>query len=269
MTCSPDPLDPLFAELRARPKLSAERLAELSRAVGSVPERNELIEATLPMVVGLAKRYAGAAELAELICAGSAALLDAAQGFDHTRGTKFSTWAFAHVRKAMFEVLRSSGAARASEHAHRLLAAEEDEAVRLAQALGREPTRDELDAALGWSDRTSGVAEHARQLRRHRADEEVMARLAADELDPEAELDRRRELERLRAALADVAPDGTRARALIDASLAEDDLDTIAAGLGLSRRQADQLLAGTLDRIRRGLHGPAPDQLGLFPAGPA
>lgn len=262
-------LDAVFRALRARPMLSPEALADLARdsSAGSLAARRELVAAHLPLVIAMAKKLAGAAELADLINEGVLGLLDAAERFDPGRGVKFATYAHPWIRKRLYAAVRASGCARATEHARRLLDVEDLEHARLAQVLGREPTESEVDAALGRSAHQAATAAAARLLRL--GGEAALARLAADELDPEAELDRRRELERLRAALADVAPDGTRARALIDASLAEDDLDTIAAGLGLSRRQADQLLAGTLDRIRRGLHGPAPDQLRLFPDGPA
>lgn len=262
MSCAADPLDPFFEAVRAAPAVSADRLAELARAAaGSVEARNEMVALHLPLVISMARRLAGSAELGDLISEGGLGLLDAAARFDPARGVRFGTYAWPWIRKRMFAAVRAAGSARATEHARRLLAAEEKAHAALAQTLGREPTSDELAEHLGRSEQRAATATAARMLRA-RGSEADLGALAADG-DLDEALDHRRQIERLRADLDDFAPAGTRVRQVVERVLADESFDDIANEVGLSARRCREIYAAVVERLRR---DPGDPQLRLFGA---
>ena len=72
--------------------------------------QRRLTEATLPVVVRLAKSYMGrgrAIPLMDLIDAGNVGLQRAAEGFDLTKGYSYSTYATWWIRQAMTRTLAS------------------------------------------------------------------------------------------------------------------------------------------------------------------
>lgn len=86
----------------------------------SVPDRHlieegeqaqrRLTEATLPLVVRIAKSYMGrgrAVPLMDLIDAGNVGLQRAAEGFDLTQGYSYGTYATWRIRQAMTRTLAS------------------------------------------------------------------------------------------------------------------------------------------------------------------
>ena len=71
---------------------------------------NDLIEAGLPFVEGLARRMAASmpnsVDIGDLVQDGMIGLIDAARRFDAHRGIKFETFAQRRVRGAMIDALR-------------------------------------------------------------------------------------------------------------------------------------------------------------------
>lgn len=70
--------------------------------------RNFLVESNLRLVVSIAKRHAVTStdRFEELICVGNTAVLRSVDLFDFRRGTKFSTYAYQSIRRAMFDLFR-------------------------------------------------------------------------------------------------------------------------------------------------------------------
>ena len=95
----------------------------------------------------VAARTGGAVSPDDLWSAGALGLLDAARRFDAARDVKFETFAAHRIQGAMLDELRRM------DHLPRRLRAQADEVERargrLAQALSREPTGEELAAETG------------------------------------------------------------------------------------------------------------------------
>ena len=95
----------------------------------------------------MAARTGGAVSPDDLWSAGALGLLEAARRFDAARDVKFETFAAHRIQGAMLDELRRM------DHLPRRLRAQADEVerarARLAQALSREPTGEELAAETG------------------------------------------------------------------------------------------------------------------------
>ena len=135
--------------------LTAEQEASLGRRArrGCSESRERLITTNLRLVVSVAKRFAGrGVPLHDLIQEGNIGLLKAVDRFDPERGYRFSTYATWWIRQAVSRGLASQGRTvrlpvHAGESLHRALA----ESARLRQALGREPSAEEVGRDLGLS----------------------------------------------------------------------------------------------------------------------
>jgi RNA polymerase sigma factor FliA len=114
-------------------------------------EREALILAHLPLVRKVASRIAAhlpaSVDLKDLVSAGCLGLLSATERFDPGRGLEFATFAEFRIKGAILDELRSLDTLprRRRSRFHQL------ERVRreLQHSLGREPSEDEMAAALG------------------------------------------------------------------------------------------------------------------------
>ncbi|MBI4568084.1 MAG: FliA/WhiG family RNA polymerase sigma factor [Planctomycetes bacterium] len=128
-----------------------EKLWQDYKASGAEELRNEIIYQYLPQVRYIAERLLAklpkSFELEDLIQAGVFGLIDAARGFDPTRGVKFETYCTMRIRGAILDHLRSLDwvprlvRTRAAE-LHKL---QND----LERELGRLPTEFEMAERLG------------------------------------------------------------------------------------------------------------------------
>ncbi len=115
---------------------------------------NDLIEAGLPFVEGLARRMAASMpnsiDIGDLVQDGMIGLIDAARRFDAHRGIKFETFAQRRVRGAMIDALRRDAWPRGIRRIRREL---ESARTTLRRELGSEPSLAELAQHMG-SDET-------------------------------------------------------------------------------------------------------------------
>ena len=113
--------------------------------------RECLIRANTRLVISVAKRYQGMGlPLLDLVQAGNIGLIRAADKYDYRRGTKFSTLATWWIRQAVARSVSKQGRTiRLPVHMGGEIRILHRTAQRLAQALGTEPSPEEIATSLG------------------------------------------------------------------------------------------------------------------------
>lgn len=145
-------LEIYFRDINRTPLLSAEQEKELAARVaqGCIDARNQLVRANLRLVVRLARKYLGRGlSLSDLIEEGNLGLMRAAERFDPSKGTRFSTYASFWIRQGISRALSSfSRTVRIPAYMVTLVSQWRQTESRLRDRLGREPREEEVAAAL-------------------------------------------------------------------------------------------------------------------------
>jgi RNA polymerase primary sigma factor len=130
-----------------------EREALLDEVRAGDVARAELTSANLRLVVSVARRYSNRGlPLIDLIQEGNIGLLRAVEKFDWRRGFKFSTYATWWIRQAVSRAIADDARTiRIPVHLHDVVGRMVRMAGQLHQELGREPTHEEVSAALQLS----------------------------------------------------------------------------------------------------------------------
>ena len=135
------------------PRLSFDEEKELSALAltGDEAARTKLVECNLKLVVPIAKRYAGCGlPLLDLIQEGNLGLIKAAEKYDGEKGFRFSTYATYWIRQAISRALGDqSRTIRIPANMVELLSKVKKTTSQLIQTLHRDPTDEEIAAALG------------------------------------------------------------------------------------------------------------------------
>ena len=112
--------------------------------------REHLIKANTRLVVSVAKRYNGrGVPFLDLIQEGNLGLMKAVEKFDHSRGFRFSTYATWWIRQTITRAIADQGRTiRVPVHMVDRIRVMYKRIHEIEQKLGREPTIEELSAAL-------------------------------------------------------------------------------------------------------------------------
>ena len=147
-----DPVRMYLKEIGKIPLLTPERETYLAELIseGDKAAKDELIEANLRLVVSIAKRHVGKGMyFLDLTQEGNLGLIKAVEKFDYSKGYKFSTYATWWIRQAITRAIADQARTiRIPVHMVETIHKVSRTARQLLQEFGREPTTDEIAAAL-------------------------------------------------------------------------------------------------------------------------
>ena len=147
-----DSLQLFFNEARKYPLLTAEEEVELAKRIerGDLAAKERMINSNLRLVISVARKYQGQGlSLGDLIQEGMLGLIRAVEKFDWRKGFKFSTYGTLWIRQAIGRGLaNSSRTVRLPVHIGVRARKIADARRTLAARLGREPTEEEIAAAV-------------------------------------------------------------------------------------------------------------------------
>jgi len=231
---------------------------------GDRAAKDDLVEAFMPLIGGVARRYRNSSSVdrAELMQEGVVGLLRALTRYDSTTGNSFWSYASWWVRQAMQQLIAELARPTVmSDRALRQLARLKDARRKHVQALGREPSLDELAAASGLGleqiERLLAVERTPRGLEERSGGDDAGTQTVGERLsDPEAEddyerVEQRLEMEDLRHVHAGLSErERVVLRARFGLGRPQETLREIAGGLHLSAERVRQIEEGALGKVR-------------------
>jgi RNA polymerase primary sigma factor len=259
---STDPMTLFMHELGRYPLLTAAEEVELAKRIerGDTEAKERMINSNLRLVISIAKRYQGHdVPLLDLVQEGVIGLNRAVEKFDWRKGFKFSTYATWWIRQACQRAISNlSKTIRVPTHVHERRLKLARVRGELVAKLDREPTREELAEAAGFSmqhvDEALDAAEAPVSLNQRVGSEEeselgdLFGDPTADDPAEEA-ADSLRRLE-VRRAVAEL-PD--RERRVLEMRFGFDGeawtLEAIGKELGVTRERVRQLESDALARL--------------------
>ena len=138
-----------------------EELIAQSQA-GDAEATESLVRENTGLIWAIARRYTGrGTELEDLYQLGCLGFLKAVEGFDVNFGTQFSTYAVPKISGEIRRFLRDDGAVKVSRGIKEQAAAIKAVRNALSNALGREPTVNEISRQTGFSPEEIALAETA------------------------------------------------------------------------------------------------------------
>ncbi len=142
-----------LAEIGRVPLLTHADEIRLAKGIarGCKRSKDRLVEANLRLVVSIAKKYRNrGVSFLDLIQEGNLGLIRAAEKFDHSKGYKFSTYATWWIRQAITRAIADKGRTiRIPVHMVEKVNKYHRTHRRMTQALGREPSEEEIALELG------------------------------------------------------------------------------------------------------------------------
>jgi RNA polymerase primary sigma factor len=146
-----------LVEISEYPLLSREEEAAIAKAVPPEAKKpgalNGLVESNLSFVVKIASQYRGMGlQFEDLLNEGNLGLIEAANRYDHKRGTKFITYAIWWIRKAILRALAEySSTVRVPSYQMKKVREARHAERTLSRKLGRRAAREEVSHQLGAS----------------------------------------------------------------------------------------------------------------------
>jgi len=149
------PLETYLRDIDATPLLTADQEKALAYRIeeGDSAARDQMVRANLRLVVNIARNYTGKGlPLQDLIAEGNLGLMRAAEGFDPTMNTRFSTYASYWIKQSIKRaVINTAKTIRLPAYMADLMIKWRRATSQLQEELGRTPTREEVARKLNLS----------------------------------------------------------------------------------------------------------------------
>lgn len=227
-------------------------------AAGDSAARNELIENNQRLVMRQARRYARSdVPMEDLIGSGMLGLIHAVDKFDPDRGTELSTYAVPWISYFIEKHIMGNTTGMSVPEALHKLSRKVVKAERvLAQALGREPTRNELADYLQLSASEVASGQWVSLMKKEEPDDEgadpILSVECTDTAGPADQAEMQLAAEKLSACMRGLSPVD---RSILSASFGLDrpepgTHESIAAEHGLTARQVRYKIQKSLDLLR-------------------
>src|SRR5208282_592 len=146
------PFETYLREINETPLLKADEERELAYRVeaGDTEARDLLVRANLRLVVNIARSWKCAGlSLQDLIEEGNLGLLRAAEGFDPSMNTRFSTYASYWIKQSMKRAqVNTARTIRVPAYMVELMSRWRGASIKLQEELGRAPTEEEIGSSL-------------------------------------------------------------------------------------------------------------------------
>jgi RNA polymerase primary sigma factor len=159
------PLETYLHDINATPLLKAAEERELAWRVdaGDAEARDHLVRANLRLVVNIARGYTGKGlGLQDLIEEGNLGLLRAAEGFDPSMNTRFSTYASYWIKQSIKRALvNTAKTIRIPAYMVELLTKWRRASAQLQEELGRTPTQEEVARSMKLSKKKLAIIKKA------------------------------------------------------------------------------------------------------------
>lgn len=162
-------LSTYFREIKDGSLLTSAEEQSLARSIaaGDRDARTQLIQANLKLVVKIARDYMGRGlSMEDLIGEGNVGLIRAAEEFDPSFGTRFSTYASYWIKMAIREGLtNTSSTIRLPAHIVKLMAKWRKTERELCREFGFAPTAEQIAVVLGLTNSQLEMIEQAKRAR--------------------------------------------------------------------------------------------------------
>ena len=159
-----------------------ELVAEIKAGINEKENLTALWEQNKRFVAKMAQRYKGYAEFDDLMQEGYIALHDAVEKYDTEKGMLFLTFAGQFIKRAMIRLIRGQDAIRISPHEMELIGKYNMAVNEIKSRTGREPTRAEIRASIGASDKVVDMIEKSIILRNIASTESAICSDTGDDI---------------------------------------------------------------------------------------
>src|SRR5689334_779046 len=155
VTAVQSPLETYLREINETALLTANEEKELSYGIeqGNKECRDQMVRANLRLVVNIARSYTGKGlPLQDLIAEGNLGLMRAAEGFDPSMNTRFSTYASYWIKQSIKRaVINTAKPIRIPAYMADLMTKWRRATLVLQEKLGRTPSHEEIAKSLSLS----------------------------------------------------------------------------------------------------------------------